>query len=108
MDMTTVKEIFDAMPASFQKDAAAGLNAVYQFDITGDGGGRWYAAIENGELTVAEGEHASPNITLTIATQDYINMSTGKLNPQLAFMTGKIKLKGDMALAMKMAQIFKR
>jgi putative sterol carrier protein len=106
--MTTIKEIFDAMPASFQKDAAAGMNAVYQFDITGEGGGRYYAAVENGALTVAEGEHAAPNITLTIAAQDYINMSTGKLNPQLAFMTGKIKLKGDMALAMKMAQIFKQ
>ena len=106
--MTTVKEIFEAMPASFQKDAAAGMNAVYPFDITGEGGGRWDAAVENGELTVAEGEHASPNMTLTFAVQDYIIMSTVKLKPQLAFMTGKITLKGDMALAMKMAQIFKQ
>jgi putative sterol carrier protein len=104
----TVQEIFDAMPKSFQKDAARGLNAVYQFDITGDGGGKWYAAITNGELAVTKGEHASPSITITMAAQDYINLTEGKLNPQMAFMTGKIKIKGDLGLGMKMQQIFKQ
>lgn len=104
----TVKEIFDAMPKSFQKDAARGMNAVFQFDITGDGGGKWYAAITNGDLAISEGAHASPGVTLTMAAQDYINMTQGKLNPQLAFMTGKIKIKGDLNLAMKMQTIFKQ
>jgi len=104
----TVKEIFENMPKSFQKDAAKGLSAVYQFDITGDGGGKWYAAITNGDLAVTEGAHASPNITITMAAQDYINLTVGKLNPQMAFMTGKIKIKGDLNLAMKMQQIFKQ
>jgi putative sterol carrier protein len=104
----TVKELFDAMPKSFQKDAAKGLSAVYQFDITGEGGGKWYAAITNGDLAVTQGEHAGPSITITMAAQDYINLSVGKLNPQVAFMTGKIKIKGDLGLAMKMQQIFKQ
>ncbi len=106
--MTTVKEIFEKMPDAFQKDVAAGMNAVYQFDITGDGGGKWYAAIENGELTISEGEHDSPSLTVTMGDQDYIDMSTGKLNGQVAFMTGKLKIKGDMGLALKMQQIFKK
>ena len=71
-------------------------------------GGKWYAAIENGELTISEGEHDSPSLTITMADQDYIDMSTGKLNGQVAFMTGKLKIKGDMGLALKMQQIFKR
>jgi len=105
--MPTVKELFQNMPASFQKGAAAGMNAVFQFDITGDGGGKWYAAITNGDLSVVEGQHASPNLTVTMAAPDYIEMAAGKLNGMMAFSTGKLKVKGDMLLAMKMPTIFK-
>ena len=55
-----------------------------------------------------EGQHADPSITITMKTQDYIDLSTGKLNGQMAFMTGKIKIKGDLSLAMKMPKIFKQ
>jgi len=105
--MPTVEELFAAMPASFQKDAAAGMNAVYQYDITGDGGGKWYAAIKEGELEVVKGEHENPNITLTMADEDYLAMIAGTLDGQAAFMTGKLKIKGDMSLAMKLGSIFK-
>ena len=105
--MTTVKAIFDGMPGTFLPEKAVGMNAVIQFDITGDGGGRWYAAIENGALQVVEGQHAAPQLTLSAKTQDYIDISTGKLNGQLAFMTGRLTAKGDLGLAMKMATIFK-
>jgi len=105
--MTTVRDIFDRMPETFLADRAAGMNAVIQFDITGEGGGLWYAAIEDGRLTVAEGEHAGSQLTLTASAPDYIDISTGKLSGQLAFMTGKIRAKGDLALAMKMQSIFK-
>jgi len=104
--MTTVKDLFDAMPSKFNPEPAAGLTAVYQFDITGEGGGKWYAAIEDSKLTVAPGEHPSPSMTLTMAAPDYIAMSTGKLSGQMAFMTGKLKVKGDLALAMRMKSIF--
>ena len=105
--MPTVKEIFDAMPSRFNKGAAAGMNAVYQFDITGEGGGKYYAEIKNGELSMGEGDHKSPSITLTMAAQDYTDMVSGKLNGQMAFMTGKLKIKGDMSLAMKLNTLFK-
>ena len=105
--MPTVEEVFAAMPASFQKDAAAGMNAVYQYDITGDGGGKWYATIKEGELEVVKGEHENPNITLTMADEDYLAMIAGTLDGQAAFMAGKLKIKGDMSLAMKLGSLFK-
>ncbi len=104
--MPTVPEIFEQMPTKFKKDAAAGMNAVYQYDVTGDGGGKWYTAIADGELTVGEGEHENPNITITVADSDYIDMVSGKLNGQTAFLTGKLKIKGDMSLAMKLGTLF--
>jgi putative sterol carrier protein len=106
--MTTVRSIFDRMPATFLKEKAVGLNAIIQFDITGAGGGQWYAAIVSGELTVAEGRHQSPQLTLTASADDYVDISTGKLNDQLAFMTGKIKATGNLGLAVKMSSIFTR
>lgn len=104
--MPTVKETFDLMPSRFRPDKAAGINAVIQYDITGEGGGSWYATIKEGACAVTAGTAASPNLTLTVGGQDWLDMLAGKLNPQMAFMSGKLKLKGDMGLAMKIGAMF--
>jgi putative sterol carrier protein len=103
---TSCKQVFEQMPSRLNKEAARGLNAVYQFDLTGEGGGKWYAAIDNDQCEVKEGEHPSPNITLTSAAQDYLDIVNGKLNPQMAFMTGKLRISGDMGLALKLQNLF--
>ncbi|MBN1770330.1 MAG: SCP2 sterol-binding domain-containing protein [Deltaproteobacteria bacterium] len=100
--MASVRETFDRMPQLFRKDGAQGLTAVYQFDITGDDGGRWYAAVREGELTVGEGTHASPNVTITMAAGHFVDMVEGRLGGMRAFITGKLKVKGDMMLAGRM------
>jgi len=103
---TSVAEIFQMMPNRFNAQAAQGVNATYQFDLTGDNGGTYHVKIANGACQVEKGPAASANITITMAAQDYIDMINGKLNPQMAFMGGKLKIKGDMSLALKMQQIF--
>jgi len=103
-----VKEIFGAMPGNLNADAAKGMNSVIQFNLSGDGGGSYYVAIKDGACSVHEGTHASPNMTMTMAAQDYVDMISGKLNGQMAFMSGKLKIAGDMGLAMKMQSLFKR
>jgi len=105
-DPAIVKMIFSGMAGSFQPDKAAGVNTVIQYDITGEGGGKWHVEIANGTCEVQEGAHSAPKLTLTVSDQDWIDMVMGKLNGQQAFMTGKLKLKGDMALAMKMNAFF--
>ena len=105
-DAAIVKMIFAGMAGSFQPDKAAGVNTVIQYDITGEGGGKWNVVIANGACAVNEGTHAAPKLTLTIDAQDWIDMITGKLDGQKAFMSGKLKLKGDMAMAMKMGKFF--
>ncbi|GAB4336683.1 MAG: SCP2 sterol-binding domain-containing protein [Candidatus Abyssubacteria bacterium] len=102
----SVKEAFDLMPQNFKADKAAGMKAVYQWDITGDGGGKWYAEIADGKINVAEGQHASPNITITVSAKDWLDILNGKLDGQMAFMSGKLKVKGDMSLAMKLKTLF--
>jgi len=102
----SVKESFDAMGANFKSEKAAGMKAVYQWDITGEGGGKWNAVIADGKCTVSEGQHASPNITITVASKDWLDIINGKLDGQMAFMSGKLKVKGDMSLAMKLKTLF--
>jgi putative sterol carrier protein len=103
---TSVAEIFQMMPSRFNAQAAQGVNATYQFELTGDNGGTYHVKIANGACQVEQGPAASANITITMAAQDYMDMINGKLNPQMAFMGGKLKIKGDMSLALKMQQIF--
>ncbi len=94
------------MPSRFNKDAAKGLNAVYQFDLSGDGGGKWHVMINNDQCQVKEGPHASPSITISMTAQDYLDMLSGKLNGQVAFMSGKLRISGDMGLALRMQSLF--
>jgi len=104
--MPTVRETFDAMPSKFQPSKASGVSATIQYDITGEGGGTWHAVIKEGTCTVNEGAAASPNLTLTMSAQDWLDMISGKLSGQMAFMSGKLKLKGDMGLAMRVGSMF--
>jgi putative sterol carrier protein len=104
----TPKEIFSQMSANLNADAAKGMNSTIQFNLSGDNGGQWYVTIKDGKADVAEGTASSPNMTLSMTSQDYVDMILGKLNGQMAFMSGKLKISGDMGLAMKMQNLFKR
>ena len=103
---TSAKQAFDMMPSRFNKEAAKGLNAIYQFDLSGDGGGKWHVIINNDSCQVKEGAAASPSITISMTAQDYLDMLSGKLNGQVAFMSGKLRIAGDMGLALKMQSLF--
>lgn len=106
--MNTIKEIFDAMPASFDAQAAAGLDVVYQFDITGDGGGQWHVVVKDGTAQVLEGRHASPTSTITSKAADYLAVATGKANEVMAFASGRVRISGNIPAAMKLNKVFKR
>ena len=104
----TPQEIFDQMPAQLDENAAKGVNATIQFNLSGDTGGQWHLTIKDGKCEVGKGAAANANMTMSMAAQDYVDMTTGKLNGQMAFMSGKLKISGDMGLAMKMQTLFKR
>lgn len=103
----TIADLMSKMPGAFIPEKAAGLNAVIQFNFTGAEAGSWNAQITNGAVQVAQGVHASPTMTLTADSADYIKLFVGELDPMQAFMQGKLKLQGDLNLAMKMTQFFK-
>ncbi|MGH7813379.1 MAG: SCP2 sterol-binding domain-containing protein [Candidatus Binataceae bacterium] len=102
----TVKQIFQLMPTRFNKDAAKGLDATYQFDLSGDGGGKWAISIANDQCMVKEGGVPNPNITISMTAQDFLDMISGKPNGQDAFAGGKVRFAGDIQLALRILNLF--
>src|SRR6185436_1868027 len=101
----TPTEYFNELPGKVNKDKIKGMNAIYQWDITGDNGGKGNVVLKDDTLSVNPGAAASPNITLTLESQNFMDLISGKLNGQMAFLTGKLKIQGDMTLAMKLQSI---
>ncbi len=103
----TVAELMEKMPGAFIPEKAAGLDAAIQFKFSGAEPGDWNAVIKDGKVDVVRGTHPTPKMTLSADSQDYVKIFTGELDGMQAFMQGKIKLTGDLNLAMKLMQMFK-
>jgi putative sterol carrier protein len=103
----TISDLMSKMPGAFVPEKAQGLDTVLQFKFTGNEPGDWYAEIKDGKVNVQQGAHPNPKMTLSADSDDYIKLFTGQLDPMQAFMQGKLKLMGDLNLAMKMTQFFK-
>ncbi len=102
----SVKGFFESLQARLNQDPSrlAGMNCVYQFRV---GENAFNVAMKDGKAAVAAGEAASPNCTVTVAEPDFLDMLSGKLNGQMAFMTGTLKVAGDMGLALKLGSFIK-
>jgi len=99
-------EIFEQVPEAFQADKAGGLKATFQFSLSGEDGGDWALKVADGTCTVIEGAVENPSVTIRMTAADYVKMTTGELQPVVAFMQGKIRMQGDMALAMQLQELF--
>ncbi len=101
-----VARIFPEMQERFDAQKAEGLDAVIQFDLSGESGSAYWVHINNGAVSYEEGEAEEPRVTLMADAADYVAVVKGEMNPMQAFMQGKIKVKGDMSLALKLQGIF--
>lgn len=106
MAFESVNEIFEKMPTVFNAAAAAGLDAVIQYHITGDQSGDWYAEIRGDSCKIEKGIHDAPTVALTLADGDWIALCNGQLDGMSAFMSGKLKADGDIMLAQRIPSIF--
>ena len=101
-----VKEIFNKMPGAFNANAAQGVDAVFQFDISGDGGGQWNITIKEGSCEIQEGFHDSPNVTLAMSGDTWLAIVNRETGGMQAFMSGKLKATGNIMLAQRIEQLF--
>ena len=103
----TIKTLMEKMPGAFLPEKAHGLDAVIQFHFTGEEASDWYAEIKDDKVATVEGVHDNPKMTMTADSADYVGIFTGEVDGMAAFMQGKLKLAGDLNLAMKLTQMFK-
>ncbi len=102
----SVKPIFAGMPAGLNAEAAKDADVVYQFDLSGEGGGQFIVTIKNGVCTVDEGTAPAPNATVSATVGDYLNIISGAYPFGLAFMNGRLKVEGDLRLVLRMGAYF--
>ena len=107
IDEISIQQMMEHMPDAFIPERAVGLNAVVQCHFTGAEASDWVITIRDAKCTVEQGSNPKPQLTLTMDSQDYKNLALGKLNGMTAFMQGKIKMSGDVSLAMKFTSLFK-
>jgi putative sterol carrier protein len=99
----SAKDFFDTLETRVDKSKTEGMNNSYLFDI--DGAGKWKVDVTGGKVTVTEGE-ADADAIISASEETFTKMINGEQNPTSAYMTGKLKVKGDMGAAMKLQKLF--
>jgi putative sterol carrier protein len=104
VEVENARQFFETLEArSAASSKASGLTAKYLFDVAG--AGKWVVDVENGNVSVREGEEDAPT-TIEASEETFMKIVNGEQNPTSAFMTGKLKVHGDMGQAMKLQQLF--
>jgi multimeric flavodoxin WrbA/putative sterol carrier protein len=104
----TCREMLQSMPLGFSPDAAAGLEVVYQFEISGDESFTAHLKIGEGACTYHDGPSAKPGVVIRSPAEVWLAVSRGELDGQQAFMAGKYKVEGDLSLLLKLRALFNR
>ncbi len=104
----TVAESFEAMQQLFNPAAAAGMNKILQWNISGDDAGKWAFKIADQTCELIPGGVEKPDLTMSMSDKDWLAIAEGTLDPMNAFMTGKVKAAGDVMLGMRVANLFPR
>ena len=99
----TVQEFFDQLPEKADPAKTAGMNNSYVFDV--EGVGQWTVAVQDGAVSVTEGA-GEADCTISASEDTLVKIANGEANPTTAYMTGKLKISGDMGAALKLQKLF--
>ncbi|KAF1586367.1 UNVERIFIED_CONTAM: Hydroxysteroid dehydrogenase-like protein 2, partial [Eudyptes pachyrhynchus] len=101
-----VEETFRIVKDSLSDEVVRATQAVYQFELSGEDGGTWFLDLKSKGGKVGHGEPSDrADVVMSMATDDFVKMFSGKLKPTMAFMSGKLKIKGNIALAIKLEKL---
>jgi putative sterol carrier protein len=103
---STPQEVFDAMRGSFQSSKAKGVYARYQWDLSGPNGGQWWIEVNDGTYKMGKGKIAHPNVTFIAKDKDWVAICHDQLSGTWAYLTGRLNVRGDRAVARKLGEIF--
>lgn len=107
MSDISIEEISKKLTAAFIPEKSTGVNAVVQIQITGINSGNYILTIKDQKCSLLEGTVPNPNLNISATAQDLLDIFTGKMDGAKAYMQGKLKMSGMIALAMKLLTLFK-
>lgn len=84
------------------------IGGIFAFKVKDGPGGKeatWVVDVKNGKGSVHPNSDKKADCTITMADSDLLALMTGKMNPQSAFFQGKLKIAGNMGLAMKLQNL---
>jgi putative sterol carrier protein len=99
----SAREFFESLESRVDESKTAGMTNSYLFDI--DGAGKWTVDVADGKVTVSEGGE-NADAVISTSEETFRKIANGEQNPTSAYMTGKLKVKGDMGAAMKLQKLF--
>jgi putative sterol carrier protein len=99
----SARDFFESLESRVDQSKTAGMNNSYLFDI--EGAGKWTVRVEDGVVNVSEGGEDADAVIST-SEETFEKIASGEQNPTSAYMTGKLKVKGDMGAAMKLQKLF--
>lgn len=101
-----IVKIFNAIEKQVNADLVKKVQGIYLFQVTGAEEGVWHLDLKNGNGSTGQGKpEATPDCTLTMDSKNFFDMFSGKLKPSAAFMTGKLKIAGNLQTAMKLEKL---
>jgi putative sterol carrier protein len=103
---STPQDGFDAMRGSFQPAKAKGVHARYQWDLSGPNGGQWWIEVNDGTYKMGKGQIDHPNVTFRATDKDWVAICHDQLSGTWAYLTGRLKVRGDQGVARKLGEIF--
>jgi putative sterol carrier protein len=103
---STPQEVFDSMRGSFQAAKAKGVHARYQWDLSGPNGGEWWIEVNDGNYKMGKGKISNPNVTFVAKDKDWVAICNDQLSGTWAYLTGRLKVRGDQGVARKLGEMF--
>ena len=103
---STPQDVFDAMRGGFRPAKAKGVHARYQWDLSGPHGGEWWIEVNDGTYKMGKGKISDPNVTFIAKDKDWVAICHDQISGTWAYMTGRLKVRGDQAVARKLGEIF--
>ena len=101
--MDSTREFFESLETRVDPAKAKGMTASYKFNI--DGAGSWNVDVDDGKVTVTE-NGGEADTTISTSDETFMKIAKGEQNPTAAYMSGKLKVSGDLGQAMKLQKLF--
>jgi putative sterol carrier protein len=100
----SAEAFFADLDAQVDPSKLAGIDNSFLFDVADEG--QWLVEVRNGAVTVSDGAGRDADVTIEVSSAVFDRIASGEQNPATAYMTGKLKIKGDMSVALKLQKLF--